>query len=37
MGLKAINITLGLPFFRVTPDHGVATDIVGKKLLIHQV
>ena len=32
MGLKAINITLGLPFIRVSPDHGVATDIVGKKI-----
>ena len=32
MGLKAINITLGLPFIRVSPDHGVAEDIVGKKI-----
>jgi len=32
MGLKAINITLGLPFFRISPDHGVAVDIVGKKI-----
>ena len=32
MGLKAINITLGLPFIRVSPDHGVAADIVGKKV-----
>ena len=32
MGLKAINITLGLPFIRVSPDHGVAADIVGKKI-----
>ena len=28
----AINITLGLPFIRVSPDHGVAENIVGKKL-----
>ena len=32
MGFKAINITLGLPFIRVSPDHGVAIDIVGKKV-----
>lgn len=29
---KAINVTLGLKFIRVSPDHGVATDITGKKL-----
>jgi len=28
----AINITLGLPFIRISPDHGVATNIVGKKI-----
>ena len=28
----AINITLGLPYFRLSPDHGVAKDIVGKKI-----
>ena len=27
---NAINITLGLPFIRISPDHGVAADIVGK-------
>jgi 4-hydroxythreonine-4-phosphate dehydrogenase len=32
MGFKAINITLGLPFIRISPDHGVAVDIVGKKI-----
>ena len=31
-GLNAINITLGLPFIRISPDHGVAKDIVGKKI-----
>ena len=31
-GFNAINLTLGLPFIRVSPDHGVATDIVGKKI-----
>jgi len=28
----AINITLGLPCIRVTPDHGVAENIMGKKI-----
>ena len=27
----ACNITLGLKYFRVSPDHGTAEDIVGKK------
>jgi len=27
----AINITLGLPFIRISPDHGIAIDITGKK------
>ena len=29
---KGINITLGLPFIRISPDHGVARDLVGKKI-----
>ena len=29
---NAINITLGLPFVRISPDHGVAADIIGKKI-----
>ena len=29
---EAINITLGLPYFRVSPDHGVASNIMGKKI-----
>jgi len=29
---KAINITLGLPYIRVSPDHGVAKNITGKKI-----
>ena len=29
---NAINITLGLPFVRISPDHGVGADIVGKKI-----
>ena len=28
----AINITLGLPFLRISPDHGTAEDIAGKKI-----
>jgi len=27
---KAVNLTLGLPFIRTSPDHGVAFDIVGR-------
>ena len=29
---NAINITLGLPFVRVSPDHGVAENIMGKNI-----
>ena len=28
----AINITLGLPYIRISPDHGVAKNILGKKI-----
>ena len=28
---SAINITAGLPYIRVSPDHGVAENIAGKK------
>ena len=31
-GLNAINITLGLPFIRVSPDHGPNEKMVGKNL-----
>ncbi len=27
---NAINITLGLPFIRISPDHGTSRDIIGK-------
>jgi 4-hydroxythreonine-4-phosphate dehydrogenase len=27
---KAVNVTLGLPFVRTSPDHGTAFDIAGK-------
>ncbi len=29
-GFKAINITLGLPFIRISPDHGPNLDMFGK-------
>ena len=29
---NAINITLGLPCVRVSPDHGIAENITGKKI-----
>ena len=29
---NAINITLGLPFLRVTPDHGTNNQMIGKNL-----
>ena len=28
----AIKITLGLPYFRISPDHGIAKNIIGKKI-----
>jgi 4-hydroxythreonine-4-phosphate dehydrogenase len=30
--LDAINITIGLPFIRISPDHGIGEDIIGKGL-----
>ena len=29
---NAINITLGLPFLRISPDHGVAENITGRNI-----
>ena len=29
---NAINITLGLPYIRISPDHGIAENITGKKI-----
>ena len=29
---NAINITLGLPYIRISPDHGVAENIMGKNI-----
>ncbi len=31
-GFNAINITLGLPFIRISPDHGPNTKMLGKNL-----
>ena len=31
-GFDAINITLGLPFLRITPDHGTNNNMLGKNL-----
>ena len=32
VGFHAINITLGLPFIRISPDHGPNESMQGKKL-----
>ena len=29
---NAINVTLGLPYIRVSPDHGTGEDIIKKNL-----
>ena len=29
---NAVNITLGLPYIRISPDHGTAHNIVGKNI-----
>ena len=31
-GFNAINITLGLPFIRISPDHGPNTSMLGENL-----
>ena len=31
-GFNAINITLGLPFIRISPDHGPNTSMLGKNI-----
>lgn len=33
---NVVNITLGMPFLRVSPGHGTAYDIVGKNLADHR-
>ena len=34
---NAINITLGLKYLRVSPDHGVAINLIGKNKADQQV
>ena len=29
---EAINLTLGLPFLRVSPDHGTNNQMIGKNI-----
>ena len=29
-GFNAINITIGLPFLRISPDHGPNSQMIGK-------
>ena len=29
-GFNAINITIGLPFIKITPDHGPNFEMIGK-------
>jgi 4-hydroxythreonine-4-phosphate dehydrogenase len=29
---SAVNVTLGLPFPRTSPDHGTALDIAGREI-----
>jgi len=31
-GFNAINITLGLPFIRISPDHGTNNKMIGKNI-----
>ena len=31
-GFKSINITIGLPIIRISPDHGVGEDKMGKNI-----
>ena len=35
-GYDAVNVTLGLPIIRTSPDHGIAKDMVGKKKANHE-
>ena len=32
LGFDAINMTLGLPFIRISPDHGPNSSMLGKNL-----
>ena len=31
-GYEAVNVTLGLPYIRISPDHGVAKNITGRNI-----
>ena len=31
-GFDAINLTVGLPYLRVSPDHGIGRDIIKKNV-----
>ena len=33
----AINITLGLKYLRISPDHGTAKNLIGKNKAIQKV
>jgi 4-hydroxythreonine-4-phosphate dehydrogenase len=33
---RTVNVTLGLPFVRTSPDHGTAEDIAGKGVASHE-
>ncbi|MCI0515241.1 4-hydroxythreonine-4-phosphate dehydrogenase PdxA [candidate division KSB1 bacterium] len=33
---EGVNVTLGLPFWRTSPDHGTALDLAGKHQASHQ-
>ena len=35
-GFDAINITLGLPFLRISPDHGPNSKMIGKNKSDHK-
>ena len=34
---NAINVTLGLKYLRVSPDHGPAINLINKKIAIQTV
>ncbi|MGQ9747990.1 MAG: 4-hydroxythreonine-4-phosphate dehydrogenase PdxA [Candidatus Caldatribacteriaceae bacterium] len=33
---RTVNVTLGLPFIRTSPDHGTAFDIAGQGIARHE-
>ena len=36
LNIDALNITLGLKYLRVSPDHGPAKDLIGKNIASYQ-